>query len=1257
MVNIFRSKKELEGIDRITTGRRILGGILALRVLLTCACGLEVEDGLVAYWPFEGSLNDKMGGYYGVARGSSPIVFTDGQFGKCISLNGIDQFVEIMGGDQLDFNFETTSFTVALWCSPASFESLFGTLIGKRSGSSFSWSFGRFGDRRGVNFYIAPFPGLLGNLLVDDQFHQVALVVDRENGNVAGFVNGMEVWSEGFTTLKESRERVTIGGSSDLLLGEELDRWHGSIDDVAIWRRALSADEIASLWNDGRGTEIGTLIADGDRDGMHDFWEQEWGLDWERDDHSEDPDGDGLSNLEEYVMKTDPRLGDSDGDGLGDHVETRTGVWASIDDTGTDPGRFDSDGDGLSDGEESMAMTAGRARLDPNRADTDRDGFVDGDEVEVGTTPDEVESYPGLDFGLVAYWPFDQGLEDAIGDHQGEAVGDDEGVALIDGMFGGALELRGGGVEFGGDQAVFDFKESARGFSISLWLKQNFAQRGVVIGNGNLHPWAINLLDAGEIGFHAGVVRDKLLTEPEIRTAFSTKTLSNTMRLRSFDHLAAVYDATAHLRTVYVNGVELINASPSSTLTKSEIDGAESLVIGGSWSGTLRFWRGVVDDLAIWSRPLTKREVHRLWAEGDGRSVGRLTDTLDEDQDGMLDAWEQEYGIDATVANAGEDPDADGSTNIDEFLRNTNPKDEDTDDDGLIDSVENHSGIWTGLSSTGTDPLDADTDGDGLGDGAENPDGPHVGIAASGSDPNLLDTDGDGHTDFEEAKFGSDPGDALRLLPIGAGLAGYWPLDGNFEDRGNSGLHGSSADNIEFVSGRYGQSVNLTGFEAIEIDDRSIEALDFVNESFSVAVWARLAPSEIENPQNKAIALIGKGISGSWSLERLDYDVRAKFGQAIGISAAPGLPGLDDGRMHHLIAVADVARETSCFYVDGDLVGKGSVALSPSVTGSDHPVVIGNSPQSRSVIGWSGLIDDVAIWRRVLTNAEAEDLYESGLSVDELVHSDDADDDGMNDVWEARTGLDPTMNDGERDADEDGLTNIQEFHRGTDPLAADSDGDGLRDGVESGSGRWLGESDTGTDVLVWDSDGDGLADGEENPGEAFLAGVNAGSDPNRADSDGDTYSDSDEFRFGVDPTTGQDIPGAQHGLIGYWRFDGDFDDAAGGHHGQGVGRAPIAFEKAKFGDGVELDGITQHVRVGEQGEDSRSGRAFDLINQSFSLSAWFQIPENHRQAIGVLLADGWSADQYDYDYVSFTAGFGRPQAVGPVVNDNVKYHV
>ncbi|MFT5109603.1 MAG: hypothetical protein ACI9UA_005252 [Pseudoalteromonas tetraodonis] len=82
--------------------------------------------------------------------------------------------------------------------------------------------------------------------------------------------------------------------------------------------------------------------------------------------------------------------------------------------------------------------------------------------------------------------------------------------------------------------------------------------------------------------------------------------------------------------------------------------------------------------------------------------------------DGMDDGWEVSVGLDPEVDDSGGNPDNDGLTNLEEWNggeRSTDPFDDDSDDDDLIDGDE--------VNTHGTDPTDADSDGDGLLDGEE----------------------------------------------------------------------------------------------------------------------------------------------------------------------------------------------------------------------------------------------------------------------------------------------------------------------------------------------------------------------------------------------------------------------------------------------------------------------------------------------------------------------------------------------------------
>lgn len=60
------------------------------------------------------------------------------------------------------------------------------------------------------------------------------------------------------------------------------------------------------------------------------------------------------------------------------------------------------------------------------------------------------------------------------------------------------------------------------------------------------------------------------------------------------------------------------------------------------------------------------------WFDTDADGIGNNADT-DDDNDGMPDTWEIEYGLDPLVNDASEDLDGDGISNADEYANNGNP--------------------------------------------------------------------------------------------------------------------------------------------------------------------------------------------------------------------------------------------------------------------------------------------------------------------------------------------------------------------------------------------------------------------------------------------------------------------------------------------------------------------------------------------------------------------------------------------------------
>lgn len=155
----------------------------------------------------------------------------------------------------------------------------------------------------------------------------------------------------------------------------------------------------------------------------------------------------------------------------------------------------------------------------------------------------------------------------------------------------------------------------------------------------------------------------------------------------------------------------------------------------------------------------------------------------DSDNDGMDDGWEREHGLSVGTDDSGDDRDADGATNWQEFVALANPGNPDSDGDGLSDGVE--------LNIHRSEPTIADSDGDGLPDGLEvnttltNPKltdtdrdtlSDWAEIYQYGTNPRSTDTDADGFSDNIEVRLRSDPTLAAsipaNLAPAGTAIIG-----------------------------------------------------------------------------------------------------------------------------------------------------------------------------------------------------------------------------------------------------------------------------------------------------------------------------------------------------------------------------------------------------------------------------------------------------------------------------------------------------
>ena len=220
---------------------------------------VETVPGLIAYWPFDGDLDDAAGDSHGEGMGSDEIAYGSGKFGDGIDLDGVDQFVQTPAENEELFDFQDdTGFSISAWFSVNEFSKSWQALIAK--GESNRWRIHRRGGETQLtgNGGNADVPGGTGDI-TDGELHHIVLVSDPENGEVRLYSDGELVSSGGAPAIQSNENPMMIGENPDA----RNRTWSGIIDDVGIWDRPITEDEIATIWNGGDGTALVTISADG----------------------------------------------------------------------------------------------------------------------------------------------------------------------------------------------------------------------------------------------------------------------------------------------------------------------------------------------------------------------------------------------------------------------------------------------------------------------------------------------------------------------------------------------------------------------------------------------------------------------------------------------------------------------------------------------------------------------------------------------------------------------------------------------------------------------------------------------------------------------------------------------------------------------------------------------------------------------------------------------------------------------------------
>ena len=215
---------------------------------------LNESSGTSASDSKQGSTFSKIAGTYvgGVTLGQSGAFTVDNN--RAASFDGVNDYVEI--ANEAAFDGLTTGLSVEAWVKTAGWSKTWEAIVTK--GDS-SWRLSRYSNTRQVSFDTTSADGshsLPGSRVIDDnQWHHVVGVYDGVAKYL--YVDGI---LEGFTpyrrTLSQNNSPVRIGENA-----EATGRYfRGSMDEVAIYRRALSPLEVLDHFRAGGGSGLDVAI-------------------------------------------------------------------------------------------------------------------------------------------------------------------------------------------------------------------------------------------------------------------------------------------------------------------------------------------------------------------------------------------------------------------------------------------------------------------------------------------------------------------------------------------------------------------------------------------------------------------------------------------------------------------------------------------------------------------------------------------------------------------------------------------------------------------------------------------------------------------------------------------------------------------------------------------------------------------------------------------------------------------------------------
>ncbi len=240
----------------------ILLTLLAIQPLLAQVPSYVPTNGLVGYWPFNGNANDESGnGNNGTVNGA---VLTSDRFENANNAYFFDGLSLITILNSQIFHFGTlNNFSTNIWFNKQSVNDNWHVIMSYACPNTGGIGGYQLGTTTNLNLEFGLDVSTIynGGNINNLSWHMLTATFDRQIDVIKIYQDGQYI---GSISVADSYS-YTPTCNPNILIGGERNYWsqyyfNGKIDDIGIWNRALTPQEITNLYNSVNTNECLTMV-------------------------------------------------------------------------------------------------------------------------------------------------------------------------------------------------------------------------------------------------------------------------------------------------------------------------------------------------------------------------------------------------------------------------------------------------------------------------------------------------------------------------------------------------------------------------------------------------------------------------------------------------------------------------------------------------------------------------------------------------------------------------------------------------------------------------------------------------------------------------------------------------------------------------------------------------------------------------------------------------------------------------------------